>query len=213
MENFLKATDYSVIAKVYDKNPIRFQYDPEPHIGRLLSSTNQAISILDVACGTGNFLPAQTEYFPDKRIQWHGCDLSPDMLSMAKAKLTKAIELTTADASYLPYPDGQFDFVSCNFAFHHFQDKVSCISEFHRILKPGGVFQMKNICPEAMPLSWVYHYFKGTRKMDSQRFWSNDHLRKAFAKSRFSVELTTTITEKAFPLTSLLEEARNRDMS
>ena len=213
MENFLKTADYSAIAKVYDKNPIRLQYDPEPHIGRLLSSTNKTILILDVACGTGNFLLAQTEYFPDKRIKWHGCDLSLDMLSISKAKLANGIELTTADAADLPYPNEQFDFVTCNFAFHHFQGKVSCISQFHRILKPGGVFQMKNICPEAMPLSWVYHYFKAARKIDRQRFWSNDHLRKAFAKCGFSVELTTTITEKAFPLTSLLEEARNRDMS
>ena len=184
MENFLKTADYSVIAKVYDKNPIRLQYDPEPQIGQLLSSTTEPISILDVACGTGNFLLAQTEYFPDNRIKWHGCDLSPDMLSVAKAKLTKAIELTTADASDLPYRDEQFNFVSCNFAFHHFQDKVRCISQFHRILKPGGIFQMKNICPEAMPLSWVYHYFKGTRKMDSKRFWSNRSSKKGILKKR-----------------------------
>jgi len=209
----MHATDYNRIAKVYDNNPIRFQYDPEPSIELILSSEGGAISILDLACGTGIYLLKQRSAFSDPRIHWYGCDLSQDMLDVAKSKLPSTILLTCGDAQHLPYTDCQFNFISCNFAFHHFVDKPRCIKELNRVLRPHGSFKMYNTCPEAMRSSWVYHYFKGTRKIDTERFWSRDRIRSTFTDIGFEVRLETTITEKLYDTSLLLAEAKNRDMS
>jgi SAM-dependent methyltransferase len=42
------------------------------------------------------------------------------------------------DAEALELPDGSFDLVICNSAFHWFPDRGRAIKEFARVLRPGG---------------------------------------------------------------------------
>ena len=209
----MRATDYGRIADVYDRNPIRSNYGADECISRIFSTTSGELSLLDLACGTGTYLLVQAGAFPDARMHWYGCDLSKDMLGIARTKLPGSVTLTLGDAARLPYPDEQFDFVSCNFAFQHFPDKPASVKEVRRVLKPGGIFHMRNICPEAMPSSWVYHFFRGTRGIDRERFWKRSRLRRTFTECGFSLHMETTISEKAFDMSTLIKEAENRDMS
>lgn len=43
-----------------------------------------------------------------------------------------------ADAENLPFPDNYFDMVYSNGVIHHSPDTNQCVSEIHRVLKPGG---------------------------------------------------------------------------
>ncbi len=205
-------TDYSRIADRYDKNPIRHHQPREALITEVLAARKGAVKILDLACGTGNYLAAQIRHFPQKRIRWFGCDLSPEMLDRARGKRLAA-ELSIGNAEELAYASGSFDMVACNFAFHHFLDKARCIREIRRTLKSGGVFVMSNICPEMMPASWVYHYFPQTRAIDRERFWTNQRLFRNFQAEGFTLSMTTTIETRDFLLSGMIEEAKNRDMS
>jgi SAM-dependent methyltransferase len=45
-----------------------------------------------------------------------------------------------ADAQALPFPDGMFDAVVCQFGVMFFPDKSRAFSEAYRVLKPGGRF-------------------------------------------------------------------------
>jgi ubiquinone/menaquinone biosynthesis C-methylase UbiE len=208
----MNPTDYSRIASVYDKNPIRHNQPKEILIEQILKEQSHAIHILDLACGTGNYLLAQKRAYERDDIEWFGCDLSEKMLAIAKEKLLFP-KLRIADASRLPYESDFFDLVACNFAFHHFSNKMKCIKEIHRVLKPKGIFLMNNICPEYMPLSWVYHYFPKTKAIDRKRFWNNARIFSGFESAGFDVEMKTTITLKNYGFNRLLLEAENRDMS
>jgi SAM-dependent methyltransferase len=63
------------------------------------------------------------------------------MLDMASAIGTKRpVEWRQADAMQLPFPDGTFDAVVCQFGAMFFPEKSKAFSEAHRVLRPGGVF-------------------------------------------------------------------------
>jgi ubiquinone/menaquinone biosynthesis C-methylase UbiE len=67
-------------------------------------------------------------------------DLNAPMLEIARAKF-KAEERVTfqpADATALPFGDGSFDAVVCQFGIMFFPDKPKSFGEVHRVLKPGG---------------------------------------------------------------------------
>ncbi|NML63659.1 methyltransferase domain-containing protein [Hymenobacter sp. RP-2-7] len=44
----------------------------------------------------------------------------------------------TSDACALPFPNQQFDAVSCRMGFLFFPDMLLATQEMYRVLKPGG---------------------------------------------------------------------------
>ncbi len=206
-----RRTDYSKIAGRYDLNPIRRRIPCEPAIGEVLAGTVVPLVLLDLACGTGNFLWAQYQEYGRREIVWHGCDLSIDMLRVAGARAPFAA-MEQCDAQALPYQDGLFGMVTCNYAFHHFLDKPGSLDEVRRTLEADGVFVMRNIWPEGMSRWWVYRYFPTTRAIDQERFWSNGRLQAELGKRGFRVEVETTAARDAC-LGELIVQAENRDMS
>jgi len=69
-------------------------------------------------------------------------DLTEPMLvktaELATERGLTNIETKFADAESLPFDDAMFDLVTCRLAFHHFPNPKQTISEFVRVLKPGG---------------------------------------------------------------------------
>ncbi|MGD9537316.1 MAG: class I SAM-dependent methyltransferase [Alphaproteobacteria bacterium] len=95
--------------------------------------------VLETAAGTGivtrrlrDALPAGAELI--------ATDLNAPMLEVARAKFAAAeqVELRTADAMALPFADGSFDAVVCQFGLMFFPDKEKSYREAHRVLAPGG---------------------------------------------------------------------------
>ena len=63
------------------------------------------------------------------------------MLDLASAIGTKRpVEWRQADALQLPFPDGMFDAVVCQFGVMFFPKKSKVFSEARRVLRSGGVF-------------------------------------------------------------------------
>ena len=54
--------------------------------------------------------------------------------------IKRAVEWRQADAMQLPFPDGMFDAVVCQFGVMFFPDKSKAFSEARRVLRAGGVF-------------------------------------------------------------------------
>jgi ubiquinone/menaquinone biosynthesis C-methylase UbiE len=106
--------------------------------------------VLDVACGPGAFALAIA---PRVRFA-HGVDLTPEMLRRARAFQTEKqipnAAFTCGDAEQLPFPDGAFDLVSCQFSFHHLPKPQLVLGEMIRAAKPDGrVVVVDPLAPES----------------------------------------------------------------
>lgn len=94
-------------------------------------------TLLDIGCGTGYLI----NMLSDRRsADYYGLDLSPEMLKVAKSKLSKSVILTEGTADKLPYADNSFDVVTCIQSFHHYPYPEKAMKEVYRVLKPEGLY-------------------------------------------------------------------------
>ena len=95
--------------------------------------------MLDVACGTGkSFLP-----LVKRGYEVTACDISPEMLELARAKAGGAVDLAVADMRSLP-AFGEFDFVTClDEPINYLLETGDVDRTFASVaanLRPGGLF-------------------------------------------------------------------------
>jgi ubiquinone/menaquinone biosynthesis C-methylase UbiE len=181
--------DYDQIAHLYDQQPYR-QKEVDPHLLKFLNAREfkafSSLSILDMACGTGNQLIANRPYVQGARLV--GLDLFHGMLQRAVAK-THDILWVQATCDRPPFPDNSFDFISNQYAFHHVCDKQGMISSVFRILRPGGRFVMTNLCPQEMQ-DWIYYqYFPEALEIDLQDFLPKDTIVDLLIQEGFEVNM------------------------
>ena len=96
--------------------------------------------VLDAATGTGEVGLAIRRRRPDLTVV--GLDFSPAMLAVAKAKAARkqvaGYHLGVADCRDVPLADGSVDAVTMAFGIRNIAERVAVMTEFHRVLKPGG---------------------------------------------------------------------------
>jgi SAM-dependent methyltransferase len=95
---------------------------------------------LDVACGTGALTRELARRLaPGGRVV--GFDLAQPMLDMARSQPldgAATIEFVQGSAEQLPFADGDFSIVTCQQGLQFFPDRAGALSEFRRVLEPGG---------------------------------------------------------------------------
>jgi len=110
-------------------------------------------TILDVACGRGNWLKACQKL----GINCYGVDVSKAGLARAKERLDFT-ELVLSDAEKLPFRACSFDIVTCLGSLEHFPNPERGIEEMQRILTESGKAFV--LVPNAYFLGHVYMVFK-----------------------------------------------------
>jgi len=201
------------VAAQYDADRGRWKIGPLEAIGRRLAITpSWTVSVLDVGCGTGLWLDAQSRHYEGKPVRWVGLDPSPGMLAVARGKVA-GVELVEGRAERLPFDEASFDVLVSNFAFHHFADKAAAIAEMARVLKPGGTIRLVNMDPWSQPGWAVYIAFPGTRDMDMERFWPVDRITDEFKRHGLASTADVTRTVTPTPVTEILAEAEQRKCS
>ena len=138
---------------------------------------------LDIGCGTGSQLIANRAASRDAVMV--GTDASIGMLREGRRKAPD-ISWVQADAAVLPFDRGSFDFVGCQFAFHHFRDKPGMLGEALRVLRPGGRFVLRNMCPQECADWLCYEYFPAAWAADLRDFWPVAKLTAAMARAGFA---------------------------
>lgn len=95
--------------------------------------------ILETAAGTGVVTQSLHEALPNTEIV--ATDLNPPMLEVAAKRLAAPkVRFEAADAQELPFDDGSFDLVVCQFGSMFFPDKVRGHGEARRVLRDGGSY-------------------------------------------------------------------------
>ena len=175
--------DYDAIAELYDSTPHR-EKSADPEFIAFLAGRGPAASLtlLDIACGTGNQQIANRGLTPNAKFV--GLDGSLGMLRQARRKMPD-IAWVHGDSAALPFASGSFDFVSCQYAFHHFHDKAGMLREAFRVLRRGGRFALYNMCPQESN-DWLYYaYFPEAKTRDFADFWPPDADRFGNDRNRF----------------------------
>lgn len=98
--------------------------------------------VLDMACGTGDLAVAFARACPASVT---GMDFVPEMIDHAQRKaeslqgrLPVAPRFRVGDAMNIDLPDGSVDVVSIAFGIRNVAEPEVALSEFHRVLRPGG---------------------------------------------------------------------------
>jgi ubiquinone/menaquinone biosynthesis C-methylase UbiE len=93
-------------------------------------------AVLDVACGTGVLArEAQRRVAPRGPVS--GLDRNEGMIAVAR-RAAPGIAWRVGRAEAMPYADGTFDAVACQFGLMFFEDRVAALKEMRRVLRPGG---------------------------------------------------------------------------
>jgi len=127
------------IPENYDRylGPVLFEPFAEDMAARLKQA--QPESVLELACGSGILTRRLRDALPNTRLV--ATDLNPGMIAYAQPKFRQHenVEWWEADAAALPFSDGSFGAVVCQFGFMFVPEKELVMHEACRVLSPGGV--------------------------------------------------------------------------
>ena len=118
--------------------PLIFEPYAQDLVQRLLPRSPHRV--LEVAAGTGAVTRRMAAALPES-TSIVATDLNQAMLDQAPAvSIARPVEWRIADALQLPFDDGSFDAVVCQFGAMFFPDRGKAFAEARRVLRPGGVF-------------------------------------------------------------------------
>jgi ubiquinone/menaquinone biosynthesis C-methylase UbiE len=112
----------------------------------------QGQSVLDAGCGPGLVIAKILEEDRGREISITGLDINRTMIRHARRKCRNFpnVKLQVADLNKsLEFPDSTFDKVICSNTLYALDEPQAVISEFHRVLKPGGALIIANPKPKA----------------------------------------------------------------
>jgi demethylmenaquinone methyltransferase/2-methoxy-6-polyprenyl-1,4-benzoquinol methylase len=115
------------------------------------AAVHEGDRVLDACCGTGDLAIAALA--AGGRVT--GLDFSDRMLDRAVRK-SAAVEWRRGDALDLPFGDESFDAVTVGFGVRNLDDLGRGLSEFRRVLRPGGRLAVLEITSPRGPLSLFY---------------------------------------------------------
>jgi SAM-dependent methyltransferase len=105
--------------------------------------------VLDVACGSGNGALAAARRAWGNTV---GADFVPSLLERGRERAAAErldVEFVEADATDLPFGDGEFDVVMSIFGAMFAADQEKAAAELLRTCKPGGRIGMANWVPDS----------------------------------------------------------------
>lgn len=128
------------IPAIYDRylGPLIFE-SYAVDLARRVAATRPP-AVLETAAGTGILTRALVRTLPGS-VRIVATDLNQPMLDFAAAKTAASrVEWRQADACRLPFADGHFDAVACQFGAMFFPDKILAYREAQRVLGRDGRF-------------------------------------------------------------------------
>ena len=128
------------IPKLYETHLVPLIFEPYAADLAKRLAARTLTRVLEIAAGTGVATRAMATALPAS-VSIVATDLNQPMLDHAATIGTRRpVEWRQADAMRLPFGDGTFDAIVCQFGAMFFPDKPKAFAEARRVLKPGGAF-------------------------------------------------------------------------
>ena len=132
----MKHGDFTALAKDYINRP-GYSRDVLRMIGRMAGMDRRDFRVADVGAGTGKLTQELSA------LGLTGCAVEPNEAmrteGMKLFRSEKSFVFSEGTAEHTGLPESSFDWVLMGSSFH-WTNAEEALTEFHRILKPGGYF-------------------------------------------------------------------------
>ncbi|WP_194455271.1 class I SAM-dependent methyltransferase [Paenibacillus marchantiophytorum] len=161
--------------------------------------------VLEVGCGTGR----TACYLAEQGCEVTAIDIRPEMIAKAKIRAEKQgaqVDLQVADVCELPFEDLSFDVVLVE-SVTNFAEAQKAVSEYFRVLKPGGRLYDREVIRVKDMSAGVHRAlcsFYGVSKIYSVEEW-----RELLVNSQFNPVDFSGI--HPFPLTMFEDQVQHPD--
>lgn len=190
--NQIVREEFTRQAAAYAANPSIA--DPE-RIARLVHAVRPTSQdrVLEVATGPGYVAMG----FAAVAREVVGVDLTEAPLAIADKRRQEQglhnVRFQLADASRLPFADGEFDVVVCRLAFHHFEQPPRMLSEMVRVCAPQGTVAVEDLVVSEHPARGAYqNRFENLRDPSHTAAFSLRALLTLFAEAGLEIEHVST---------------------
>ena len=155
----------------------------------ITSKTSHPRSVVDLGCGSGQFLRRAATVFPEAELV--GVDGSAGMIHAAEmgACPGERIRFLRGRAEALPLADASFDLAVTTASFHHWADQPCGLSEVSRVLRAGGTLVLADVVAAGALRVGALAWLLG--RLDGGRFSKPDALDRMLASAGFQVERRT----------------------
>jgi arsenite methyltransferase len=103
--------------------------------------------VLDVAAGRGTSAAHLARRFGCRvtALDLATANVAQARITAEREGLEALVDVAVGDAEILPFDDDSFDVIVCECAFCTFPDKVAAVTEFSRVLRPGGRIGLSDV--------------------------------------------------------------------
>ena len=150
------ATFFDIYSRQYDKKLVKSYFTNNlVWFIKQIPNLDGNIKVLDVGCGTGILCNYLSSTYAN--IHVHGVDISEAMISKSQNECygKHNVCFAVGDAHNLDAKDDEYDYVFNTISFHHYADPQKVLSEFYRVLKPGGKLLLMDSITNPLPISFM----------------------------------------------------------
>ena len=114
----------------------------------------------------------------------------------------KQAEARQMDAEHLSFPDSTFDFVLCGFSLQFFPHLEQALSEFRRVLKPGGQVAVTTWSEDDPRWDWFEDLrtaYGAVLKLGSQSLDKPEEVKRWFSQAGFvDIQITSKVIDMIY---------------
>jgi ubiquinone/menaquinone biosynthesis C-methylase UbiE len=153
--------------------------------------------MLDVATGAGHTALTFAPFVAHVIASDLTGQMAAKAAELARQRGLTNVETRLADAEALPFENNSFDLVTCRIALHHFPNPRQAISEFARVLKPGGVLGFTdNVTLPDKQAAGYYNAYEKLRDPSHNWVYPLVRLQAMFEAAGLKVEATRQVSKE-----------------
>jgi ubiquinone/menaquinone biosynthesis C-methylase UbiE len=163
----MQQIDYNEISKIYDD----VREGDIVLINNFLEEMpkHQALKVLDIGCGTGNYADLLQKVTQAAGWQVYGIDPSEGMIEKARKK-NSHIVFQRGSAEEILWACDFFDFIYMTDVIHHIPDIHRVFLEIQRVLKSSGKVCIVTQSHRQIQARPIAKFFPGTVRVDRERY-------------------------------------------